>query len=375
MRLYLLLLALMWTLPVSSAGYQQVVITEFGGADKLQLQQVAELPEPGAGEVRVRVLTASASFTDIMVRKGLYAGVSEEPPFAPGYDLVGIIDKLGTGVDHLDLGQRVADLTVIGAYSEYVILPAINVVPLPPEISDEEAVALILSYTTAYQMLYRSAQIEAGQTILIHGASGAVGTALAQLGRVSGLKMYGTASAGKHDYVRSLGVTPIDYRAEDFVARLQQETGATGVDAAFDAISVDNFQRSYATLAPDGRLVTYGFYLASRDGDSMLTTAAEFLRWSWQKLLWQWFPDAQKSVEFYSIADVREQHPDWFIEDLNSLFELLLEGNIKPEIWAVKPLSEAASAHRDIESGAVRGKIVLRVTTPQKSSKIQLQSR
>ncbi|MCX2982747.1 oxidoreductase [Halieaceae bacterium IMCC14734] len=372
MRVYLLLLALIWTLPASSAGYQQVVITEFGSADKLQLRQVPKLPEPGAGEIRVKVLTASASFTDIMVRKGLYAGVSEEPPFAPGYDLVGVIDKLGAGVGQLTVGQRVADLTVIGAYSEYVILPAANVVPLPPEINDEEAVALILSYTTAYQMLYRSARVEAGQTILIHGASGAVGTALAQLGRVSGLKMYGTASASKHDYVRSLGVIPIDYRAEDFVARVQQETGMNGVDAAFDAISVDNFQRSYETLAPGGRLVTYGFYLASRDGDSMLTTAAEFLHWRWQQLLWQWFPEDQKSVEFYSITDVRKQHPDWFKDDLGSLFEMLIEGNIKPEIWAVKPLSEAASAHRDIESGAVRGKIVLRVATPQESSEVQL---
>jgi NADPH:quinone reductase-like Zn-dependent oxidoreductase len=365
MRQYLLFLTLLWALP--AASYQHVVITEFGSADKLQLQQVPVMPEPGPGQIRVRVLTASASFTDIMVRKGLYPGVSAKPPFAPGYDLVGVVDKIGSDVSHLQIGQRVADLTVIGAYSEYVILPAHNVVALPAGLNDEEAVALILSYTTAYQMLYRIARVEAGQTILIHGASGAVGTALAQLGRVSGLKMYGTASASKHDYVRSLGVIPIDYRNEDFVARVQQETAMSGVDAAFDAISVDNFQRSYQSLAPNGRLVTYGFYLATRDGDSMLTSATEFLRWSWQRLLWQWFPEAQKSAEFYSIADVREEHPDWFKDDLGTLFGMLSEGNIKPYIWAVRPLAEAAYAHRDIESGAVQGKIVLRVTAPQTS--------
>jgi NADPH:quinone reductase-like Zn-dependent oxidoreductase len=372
MRQYLLFLTLLWALPVAS--YQQVVITAFGGPDKLQLQQQPALPEPGPGQIRVRVLTASASFTDIMVRKGLYPGISAKPPFTPGYDLVGVVDKMGPDVSHLKLGQRVADLTVIGAYSEYVILPAANVVALPEGLNDEEAVALILSYTTAYQMLYRIARVEAGQTILIHGASGAVGTALAQLGRVSGLTMYGTASASKHDYVSGLGVVPIDYRNEDFVARLQQETAMGGVDAVFDAISVDNFQRSYQALAPDGRLVTYGFYLATRDNDSMLTTAFEFLRWSWQRLLWQWFPEARKSVEFYSIADFRTEHPDWFKDDLGALFSLLGEGNIKPHIWAVRPLAEAAYAHRDIESGAVKGKVVLRVSAPQ-TSEVELQPR
>jgi NADPH:quinone reductase-like Zn-dependent oxidoreductase len=190
---------------------------------------------------------------------------------------VGIVDKLGSGVTTLKPGQRVADLTVWGAYTEYALLPAENLVPVPPGVDAEDAVALILSYTTAYQMLYRIAEIKAGQSILIHGASGAVGTALAQLGKVSGLTMYGTASAGKQDYVRSLGVIPIAYG-------------------------------------------------------------------------------------FYSIADFREQHPDWFRQDLGSLFELLAEQNIQPQLWKTLPLAQAAAAHRAIENGEVSGKIVLRVS-------------
>jgi NADPH:quinone reductase-like Zn-dependent oxidoreductase len=346
----------------AQADYRQVVVSEFGDAGKLQLVQQANLPEPSPGEVRVRVLTASASFTDVMVRKGLYPGVEQEPPFPPGYDLVGIVDKLGSGVDTLKAGQRVADLTVWGAYTEYAVLPAENLVPVPQGLDDAEAVALVLSYTTAYQMLYRVAKVQAGQSILIHGASGAVGTALAQLGRVSGLEMYGTASTAKQDYVRALGVTPIDYREEDFVTRLRGETGGEGVDVVFDAVSVDNFQRSYDVLKPGGELVTYGFYLATRDGDSLLATAMEFLRWRWQQLLWEWFPEQERRVGFYSIADFRIQHPDWFRQDLASLFGLLAEGNIQPQIWKVMPLEKAAAAHRAIENGEVRGKIVLRVS-------------
>ena len=174
--------------------------------------------------------------------------------------------------------------------------------------------------------------------------------------------MYGTASAGKQDYVRDLGVTPIDYREEDFVTRIDQETGGVGVDVVFDAVGVDNFRRSYGALKPGGQLLAYGFYQVTRDEDSMLATAVEFLRWSWQQLLWSWFPDQERRVGFYSIADLRQQQPDWFRQDLASLFELLAEQNIQPQIWKILPLTEAAQAHRAIENGEVRGKIVLRVS-------------
>jgi NADPH:quinone reductase-like Zn-dependent oxidoreductase len=362
MRFKALMAIIILLCPAALADYRQVVISEFGGVDRLQVITQPGLPEPGPGQVRVRVLTASASFTDVMVRKGLYPGVTEEPPFPPGYDLVAVVDKIGSGVSALKRGQMVADLTVWGAYTEYAVLPAGNLVPVPEGIDAVEAAALILSYTTAYQMLYRVAEVKAGQSILIHGASGAVGTALAQLGKVSGLTMYGTASASKQDYVRSLGVTPIDYREEDFVSRIEAETGGAGVDVVFDAVGVDNFQRSYNALKPGGQLVAYGFYLATRDGDSMLATGLEFLRWKWQQLLWRWFPEQERRVGFYSIADLRQQQPEWFRQDLGSLFELLAEKNIQPRIWKTLPLTEAAQAHRAIENGEVRGKIVLRVS-------------
>jgi NADPH:quinone reductase-like Zn-dependent oxidoreductase len=344
-------------------GYRSVVITRHGGPEVLQLQQHPTLPEPAASEVRLRVLTASASFTDIMVREGSYPGIDAELPYAPGYDLVGVVDKIGTNVSELKVGDRVADLTIWGAYSEYVVRPAAGLVPLPDAISDEQAVAIILSYTTAYQMLYRVANVEAGQRILIHGASGAVGTALAQLGRMSGLTMYGTASSAKQDYVAALGVTPIDYQTEDFVSRIHQETGGGGVDAVFDAIGVDNFRRSYASLAPDGVLVTYGLYqasLAARE-DSM-AVVWEFLGWQWQMLKWKLLPDEEKRVDSYTIADLRKEQPQWFRDDVASLFDLLGERTIDPQIWKVMPLEEAAQAQEYIANGKVRGKIVLRVS-------------
>ncbi len=344
------------------SSYHQILITEHGDADALQWVESAPLPVPGPGEVRVRVVAASASFTDIMVRKGIYSGVDAELPYPPGYDMVGVVDALGPGVTGIKPGQRVADLTVWGAYTEYMLRPAEALVPVPDGLAADDAVVLVLSYLTAYQMLFRTADVKPEQVVLIHGASGAVGTALAQLGRVAGLKMYGTASTGKQDYVRALGVAPIDYQTEDFTARIMEQTDGAGVNVVFDAVGVDNFKRSYNVLAPGGVLVTYGLYKASLSEDSRIGVAWPFVKMLWQMKWWDWFPEDDKRVTFYSIQSQREAEPDWFRDDLAALFELALEGNLDPQIWKRLPLRDAAEAHRLIESGAVRGKIVLEVS-------------
>ncbi|MEH6559576.1 MAG: medium chain dehydrogenase/reductase family protein [Oceanicoccus sp.] len=343
--------------------YQQVVINEYGPPNVMQLVNQTILPEPGAGEVRIKVLAAGVSFTDTVVRKGIYVGVDANFPFSPGYDLVGIIDMLGPEVTEFTVGERVADLTVYGAYTEYAIRPTTALVPVPSDVDPVEAVSLVLSYTSAYQMLHRVADLKPGQTILIHGASGAVGMALAQIGNVAGLKMFGTASTSKQDFVANLGVTPIDYKTEDFVEKVMAATQNKGVDVVFDAVGIDNFKRSYSVLNPDGKLVTYGFYsrsLDSQTGDSF-QMVKEFLKWKWLQLRWNWFPEEQRSVDFYSITGLRESHSDWFKEDLAQLFQLLANNEIEPNIWKVLPLAEAIQAHQFLEAGKVRGKIVLKI--------------
>jgi NADPH:quinone reductase-like Zn-dependent oxidoreductase len=347
--------------------YRQVVISEYGGPEVLTLIRHATLPVPGPGEVRIKVLAAGVSFTDTMVRKGIYPGVEGKLPYSPGYDLVGVVDALGEGVSGLEVGQRVADLSVWGAYTDYAIRPAQHLVPVPEGVDSAHAVSLILSYTTAYQMLHRVAGVQAGQSILIHGASGGVGTALAQLGKAAGLKMYGTASTTKQDYVASLGVEPIDYKTEDFVSQVMTDTNQRGVNAVFDAVSVDNFERSYKTLKPGGALVVYGFYAATADatensntGD-MLRIGLEFLRWSWLQFKWNNLSGGNRSVSLYLITQMRDTHPEWFKEDLSTLFRMLADGEVKPNIWKVLPLEDAAHAHRIIEGGGVQGKVVLRL--------------
>lgn len=328
-----------------------MIITEFGPPQRLEVVEETTLPEPGPGQVRVKVLAAGVAFTDTMIRKGMYPDVEEKPPFTPGYDMVGVVDKTGKGVTNLEVGQRVADLTVIGSYTEYLCLPAERFVALPDGLDPAEAVSLVLSYVTAYQMLHRVAKPQPGESILVHGAGGGVGTALLQLGRLLDLEMYGTEAKSKHTLVSSLGATPIDYENEDFVDRVMAETGR-GVDAAFDHIGGPHFKRSLKTLGQGGVLVGYGFYntVMGKGGSIPL----DFLRLK----AWDLLPNGH-STNFYSIEPWREKHPDWFREDLRQLFELLSEEKIKPNIWKRVSLDGVVQAHQWIEQAVPQGKVVV----------------
>lgn len=337
-------------------SFKRVIITKFGDPDVLKIVEEKSLPKPKSDEVRIKVLSTSAAFTDTLVRKGKYRGVKQKPPFSPGYDMIGVVDKLGENVTKFKVGQRVAELTVIGAYSEYICLPEDRLVVVPDELDPAEAVSLILSYITAYQMLNRTAKVQSGQRILVHGAGGAVGTALLQLGKLLDLEMYGTASESKREIVTSLGATHIDYNGEDFVERVLSMTNGEGVDIVFDAIGGDVLKGSFKVLRAGGTLVSYGFYQSfmGKGGNVPL----DFLR----LLFWKIWPN-KRSTTFYSIGSWHQKHVDWFKEDLTTLFDLLAQKKIKPIIWKRMPLSEAKRAHELIEQAAVQGKAVLIVST------------
>mgnify|MGYP002641191003 FL=1 len=331
-------------------NYKKVILREFGDPDVLQVVTENTIPEPGAGEVRVKVLAASATFTDNLVRKGIYYGFKEKPPLSPGYDMVGVVDNLGANVTEFKVGQMVADLTVWGAYSEYMLRPSSGLVSVPPGLDPAEAVSLVLSYVSAYQMLHRVVKIQRGQTILVHGAGGAVGTALLQLGTLLDLKMYGTASASKRELVEGLGAKHTDYATEDFVNRMQ---AVGGCDAVFDFIGGENFRRSFQSLRKGGILVPYGFYndAMGKKGGSVPT---DYMKMA----LWNILPNGRKT-SFYSIGALRKKHPDWFKKDLAVLFDLLEAGKIKPAIERRMKLEDAAKAHELIEKAAIKGRIVL----------------
>ena len=242
--------------------WQHIRISRFGGPEVLELVEQPTIPDPGPGEVRIKVLAAGTGFTDSFIRRGRYPDFKGPLPFTPGYDIVGVVEKIGPGVTTPREGQMVADLCVVGGYAQYAIRPARFLVPVPDGVDPAEAVCIPLAYLTAFQMLTRYRHLPPGATILVIGASGTVGTALLDLARHFGLKAIGTCSAANMPVVERFGATAIDYRAGDFVAAVRRLTagrpGGAGVDAAFDAIGGAHFGRSFACLAPGGLLVGYG---------------------------------------------------------------------------------------------------------------------
>ncbi|HZQ96356.1 MAG TPA: medium chain dehydrogenase/reductase family protein [Candidatus Sulfotelmatobacter sp.] len=341
--------------------HSRIIVTHYSGPDALRVLE-EERPEPRRGEVRVRVLAAGVSLPDIMAREGIHP---ETPPvpFTPGWDLVGVVERLGDGVSAFEPGQMVAAMPISGAYAEFVCLPEHELVPVPSGLDAAEAVSLVLNYITAYQMLHRSAKVKTGQRVLVHGAAGGVGTALLQLGRLAGLEMYGTCSLPGAHAVSDLGGIPIDYRQVDFVEEIHRLT-REGVDVIFDSIGGAHIWRSRRALRPGGMVVAYGLTGSLRGG--RLASGRSGGRHRFRAIAifgvyiaGGWLLPGRKRVVPYSIQTLKRLRPALFRQDLIALFDLLKEKKIKPLIAHRFPLAEARGAHEMLGKGGVTGKIVL----------------
>jgi NADPH2:quinone reductase len=316
-----------------------------------------DLPEPGAGEVRVKVLAAGVSGFDLIYRRWSRLPGSPRPPFTLGEDVVGVVDKLGTGVSSLAPGQTVAGgtwaLGVGGGYAEFICLPAGEVVPVPLGLDPAEAVCLVVNYLTAHLHLHRIAGVRSGDRILVHGAAGGVGTALLQLGKLVGLEMYGTASQHNHQLVSALGATPIDYRTEDFVERIRSLTG-DGVDVVVDPVGgARHLWRSYRALGKGGRLVWLGSAATNKQG--LRVGPLSLLMVFVLKLI----PDGKQVPTCPTLGKFAKAHNEWYRQTLTELLDSLAAGRIKPVVAERVPLADAARAHEILERSGHTGKVVL----------------
>jgi len=325
-----------------------VQVRRFGGPDELEVID-APLPNAGKGEVRVRVLASSIEYTDVTIRRHLYPWVLRRPPFVMGYDVVGEIDQVGDGVRGLAPGDRVADMTVLGSNATYRTLRADQLVRVPAGVDAAEAAALILSWTTAYQLLHRAARVQRGQRALVQGAAGAVGQALLVLGKMAGLELWGTAHSKHAALIREFGATPIDYQREDFTRVVPG-----GFDVVFDGIGEDAYRRSLTALKRGGTLCAYGYTAGVQAQRGMLT----MLMWVARLYLWSWLPGG-KRARFYSINVLRALHSTWFREDLERLFDLLATRAIRPRVAEQISFDAVVDAHRRLELGGLEGKVVL----------------
>jgi NADPH:quinone reductase-like Zn-dependent oxidoreductase len=351
--------------PSTRERHNQVVqVRHFGGPDGLEIVD-APMPTAGRGEVRVHVLASGLEYTDVTIRRHLYPQTAaHKPPFVLGYDVVGEIDQLGEGVSGFQLGERVADMTVLGSNATYRTLTASHLTRVPVGVDATEAAALILSWTTAYQLLHRAARVQRGQRVLVHGAAGAVGQALLSLGRKAGLELWGTARGAHARLIRELGATPIDYQREDFTRVVPG-----GFDVVFDGIGEDDYRRSFAALKPGGLVCAYGFTARvgpqSRLRSILMLIGRVYL---WRRLL-SWLPGG-KRVRLYSINAMRARHPAWFREDLERLFDLLATRTIRPRVAERISFDEVPEGHRRLEEGGLDGKLVLCPDIPPRHDRL-----
>jgi NADPH:quinone reductase-like Zn-dependent oxidoreductase len=333
----------------------RVIVTKFGGPDVLEIIEEA-MPQPSEGEVRIKVIAAGIALADGMRREGVYPG-TPTPPFTPGYDYVGVIEAVGQGVSRAWIGQRVTALmNGIGGYTRYICSSTTELVILPQDADPYEALSLVLNYVTAYQMLRRLARIEWNDSILIHGAAGGVGSALLDLGKLYKLSMFGTASASKHGHLIKYGAVPIDYKNEDFVARIRCLC-PDGIRAVFDPIGGENWKRSYQVLNANGTFVGYGF-------TTILSTDAKEADQStplkdWQQLAINKKTPLGHTAHLYSITSLKETKPEWYREDLTQLLDLLVQGQIKPVVAKRFSLQDVRSAHEFLMQSSGVGKIIL----------------
>jgi NADPH:quinone reductase-like Zn-dependent oxidoreductase len=332
--------------------YRSITVSAHGGPEKLRPVSVTAA-DPGPGIVRVRVLAAGVSYGDVLLRAGVIPG-GPRTPFVPGFDVTGVVDAVGAGVDSPRPGQLVTALLKSGGYSEYTLVPAERLVPVPEGVDPVRAAATALNYFVAYQMLHRVAQVRPGEHILVHGAAGGVGVALMQLGARVPVELHGTCSAGKLGIVADLGGHAIDYRSGDFRRALGDVSG--DISAVFDPVGGGHFRRSYQVLRPGGVMVGFGQSDAYRDGRPRMLTGA------WGMLggivLPKLQPDGRRAV-FYNAWSLEKKLPDAYRQDLAAVLDLLAKGVIGPLGVKEIPLADAAQAQQLIEHDSPLGKVVL----------------
>jgi NADPH:quinone reductase-like Zn-dependent oxidoreductase len=337
---------------------RQAVITRHGLPDVFEMREGPD-PVPAPGQVRIRVRAAGVNFADILARLGLYPD-APKPPMVVGYEVAGVIDDTAPDVTGLAAGDRVLALTRFGGYSDVVVTSASQCFHVPEDLSDAEAAAVPVSYLTAAIALYKMAALAPNETVLVHNAGGGVGIAATQLARIRRATVIGTASAMKHDALRSFGVDhAIDYRHANVAHEVRKITQGRGVDVILDPLGGSSFTESYRMLAPLGRLVMYG-----------LSAAAPGERRSWWRALHAW----AAMPRFNPLSMINRNHGVfglnvghlWDAErQLTPIMDLLLDElrqqRLHPVVARTFPLEKAADAHRFIQSRSNIGKVVLTI--------------
>src|SRR6202046_4714682 len=337
---------------------RQIWIPKSGPPEVLIVNEAPD-PHPGTGELRIRVEASGVNFADIMGGLGLYPDLPRMP-VVPGYEIAGRVDAAGAGGDAGWVGCDVFASTRFGRYADVVCAPQAQVFPRPSTMSAQEGASIPVNYLTAWQLIVVMGGLKASETVLIHSAGGGVGIAATQIAKHIGAAVIGTASAGKHEELRGLGVHHlIDYRTEDFEHRARQITGGRGVELILDAVGGVSLKKGYRLLAPTGRLGIFGASsTATGKGAGYLGMASMLANTPWVQFNPLSLMNANKGVFGVNLGHLWGEF-DRMRGWMDQLMDLWENGVIKPRIACVFSFDEAPAAHHFIQDRKNIGKVLL----------------
>jgi NADPH:quinone reductase-like Zn-dependent oxidoreductase len=335
---------------------RQVVTTTNGGVEVLKVQEAPD-PTPAKGEVLVQVKAAGLNFADILARQGLYPD-GPKKPCVMGYEVAGVIEAVGEGVDRQMAGQPVVAMTRFRGQAEKVAIAANQLFAKPESLSFELAAAIPVNYLTAYALLDVMGSLHPGESVLIHNAGGGVGLAAIDIARKIGATTYGTASPGKHEFLRERGLDhPIDYRNQDWLPVLKQLTDGRGVDLVIDPIGGSHWKKSYAALRHTGRLGMFGVSTASANGLKgkwkMIKAAAQMPRFHPIGLL-----NKNRGVFGLNLGHLWHE-PEKVAAWMKAILAGVSEGWVRPHVDKAFPFAQVGDAHSYMEARKNIGKVVL----------------
>jgi synaptic vesicle membrane protein VAT-1 len=334
---------------------RQIWITRTGPPEVLQVREAPD-PEPEPGEVRIRVKAAGINFADLMARMGLYPD-SPKLPCVVGYEVSGLIDRVGAGVTDLHEGDRVIGMPRFGGYTDCLVVPSAQVFPMPEKMTFEEAAALPVVYLTAYDMMLFTGHLRPGSTVLIHSAAGGVGLAAIEIARTRGCLILGTASPGKHDFLRQQGVAHAIDSKGDYGPAVRQIVGDRGVDLILDPVGGKSWTTGYDLLGPCGRLVAFGMSsVTSGKRRRLFHAAAQVMQV--KKINPMKLMGDNKTVSGTNMGHLFER-ADLLRPQFSALLEMYQAGQIHPRVDRTFPLDEAPAAHHYIHDRKAMGKVLL----------------
>jgi NADPH:quinone reductase-like Zn-dependent oxidoreductase len=332
-----------------------LTLTRHGPPDVMQIRESPD-PTPGKGQVLIQVKRAGLTFSDLQARVGMYPD-APKPPTVLGYEVSGVVSALGEGVQNQKVGDRVFALTKFHGQASHLVVDAQLVRPLPEVFSFDEGAAIPVNYLTAFHMLFHVATLKPNDSVLLHMAAGGVGLCVIELSKtVPGVKIFGTASAGKHAMLRTLGVEPIDYHTKDYADEVRRLTGGRGVNLVLDPLGGPDWSKGFELLRPGGHLVAFGWAnMVPGERRSLPRAVSQYLgmkRYSPFQLM-----GVNRTVSGVNLGGLWSEL-ELLGSHLQRLMELGAQGKVKPHVDTVFPLSRGADAHRHVLQHKNVGKVI-----------------